>query len=179
LHRALRHTQLRLAAFFLPTVNGLSESKPLEVTLVIDDKEAIKSLVEVLHDGQKGFWDLAEHLKDPQAKAFFLKESQTRHEYALELETAVGIRRDKEEGGSVAGAVHRFWGDLKGKLGGGDHSLLVTAEQGEDAAKEAYEKALKENEISANLRQIIQKQQAHVIEAHDQVKALRDAKKAA
>ena len=146
---------------------------------MIDDRDTIKPLVEVLHDGQKGFSDLAEHLKDPEAKTFFLKESQVRHQYALELETAVGITRDKEEGGSVAGAMHRFWGDLKGKLGGGDQSLLATAEQGEDAAKKEYEKVLGEKEISSNVRQIITKQQSHILEAHDRVKALRDAHKAA
>ena len=146
---------------------------------MIDDRKTIEPLVEVLHDGQKGFMDLAEHLKDATAKTFFLKESQVRHEYALELETAVGITRDKEEGGTVAGAVHRFWGDLKGKLGGGDHTLLATAEQGEDAAKKAYEKVLEEKEISSNVRQIITKQQLHILEAHDHVKALRDAQKAA
>ena len=119
---------------------------------MIDDKEVVKSVVEVLHDGHKGFWDLAQHIKNPQAKTFFLQESQIRKEYALELETAAGIRKDKEDGGTVAGAVHRFWGDLKGKLGGGDHALLVTAEQGEDAAKEAYDKALKDSTTSANVR---------------------------
>jgi uncharacterized protein (TIGR02284 family) len=71
-------------------------------------------------------------------KAFFVKESQTRAQYANELEFAAALKR--EEGGTAAGAMHRFWGDLKGKLGGGDHTLLETAEQGEDTAKEAYQK---------------------------------------
>ena len=29
------------------------------------------------------------------------------------------------------GALHRTWGDIKAHLGGGDHTLLETAEQGE------------------------------------------------
>jgi hypothetical protein len=55
---------------------------------------------------------LAQHIKDPQVKAFFLKESQTRDKYANELEFAAALRR--EESGTAAGAIHRFWGDLKG-----------------------------------------------------------------
>ena len=86
-----------------------------------DEKDIVKDVVEVLHDGHKGFSDLAEHIKDPQVKAFFLKESQNRAQYASELESAAGLKRD--DGGTAAGAVHRFWGDMKGKMGGGDHTL--------------------------------------------------------
>jgi uncharacterized protein (TIGR02284 family) len=141
-----------------------------------EEKDFVKDVVEVLHDGHKGFAELAEHIKDPQVKAYFVKESQTRAEYASELESAAVLKRD--EAGTAAGAMHRFWGDLKGKMGGGDHTLLETAEQGEDAAKEAYQKALKENVITGTVRQILVKQQSHVQQSHDQVKAFRDRKAA-
>lgn len=141
-----------------------------------DQKDIVKDVVEVLHDGHKGFADLAEHIKDPQVKSYFLKESQTRSQYASELESAGGLQRD--EGGTAAGAVHRFWGDMKGKMGGGDHTLLETAEQGEDAAKKAYEDALQKPEVTGNIRQILEKQQAHVKQSHDQVRAFRDSKAA-
>lgn len=141
-----------------------------------NEKDIVKEVVEVLHDGHKGFAELAEHIKDPQVKAFFLKESQTREQYANELESVALLK--KEEAGTAAGAMHRFWGELKGKLGGGDHTLLATAEQGEDAAKEAYQKALKENVISGTVRQILLKQQTHVQQSHDQVKTFRDRKAA-
>jgi uncharacterized protein (TIGR02284 family) len=136
-----------------------------------DEKDIVKDVVEVLHDGHKGFADLAEHIKDPQVKAFFARESQTREQYAAELESVALLK--KEEGGTATGAMHRFWGELKGKMGGGDHTLLATAEQGEDAAKAAYQKALREN-ISQPIRQILVKQQSHIEQSHDQVKAFRD-----
>lgn len=142
-----------------------------------EQKDIVKDVVQVLHDGQKGFADLAEHIKDPQVKAFFVKESQTRAQYASELESAAGLKRD--DSGTAGGAMHRAWGDLKGKMGGGDHTLLETAEQGEDAAKKAYEDALKKPEVSGNVRQILEKQQTHIRQSHDQVKAYRDSKKAA
>jgi uncharacterized protein (TIGR02284 family) len=141
-----------------------------------DEKDIVKEVVEVLHDGHKGFAELAEHIKDPQVKAFFVKESQTRAEYANELESAVLLKTD--EAGTASGAIHRFWGDLKGKLGGSDHTLLETAEQGEDAAKEAYQKALRETALRGSVRQILMKQQSHVQQSHDQVKAFRDRKAA-
>jgi uncharacterized protein (TIGR02284 family) len=79
-----------------------------------------------------------------------------------------------KETGSVSGALHRTWGDLKAKLGGGDHALLETAEQGEDAAKKAYKDAL-EHELPLPIRQLLSEQQAHVMTSHDYVKAHRDA----
>ena len=143
-----------------------------------DEKDIINDVVQVLHDGQKGFADLAEHIKDPQVKAFFVEESQTRSRYASELESVAGL--EKDESGTAAGAMHRTWGDLKGKLGGGDHTLLETAEQGEDAAKKAYEDALKEaGAVRPPIRQLLEKQQTHIKQSHDKVKAFRDSKKAA
>jgi uncharacterized protein (TIGR02284 family) len=141
-----------------------------------DERDIVRDVVEVLHDGQRGFISISEHLKDPQVKAFFLKEASTRAEYARELESAAGL--DKDTGGTTAGAVHRFWGDLKANMGGGDHTLLETAEQGEDAAKEAYEDALKETVVTGNIRKVLQKQQTHIQQSHDQVKAFRDRKAA-
>ena len=140
-------------------------------------KDAVSDVVQVLHDGHKGFTDLAEHIKDPQVKSYFLKESSTRAQYATELESAAGLKHD--DSGTAAGAMHRTWADLKGKMGGGDHTLLETAEQGEDAAKKAYQEALGKPEVSGNIRQILEKQQVHIRQSHDQVKAFRDSKKAA
>jgi uncharacterized protein (TIGR02284 family) len=141
-----------------------------------DEKDIVKDVVQVLLDGRKGFSDLAEHIKDPQMKAYFVKESQTRAQYASELESAAGFKRD--DSGTAGGAMHRAWGDLKGKMGGGDHTLLETAEQGEDAAKKAYEEALQKPEVAGNIRQILEKQQTHIRQSHDQVKAFRDSKAA-
>jgi uncharacterized protein (TIGR02284 family) len=141
-----------------------------------EKNDVVKEVIEVLNDGHKGFMDFAQHIKDPQVKSFFVAESQTRAQFAYELQTAAGLKSD--ESGTSSGAVHRFWGDVKAKLGGGDHTLLETAEQGEDSAKEAYQKALAEPGITAVVRETLTKQQAHVRQSHDQVKAFRDRKAA-
>ncbi len=63
---------------------------------------------------------------------------------------------------------------LKAKLGGGDHTLLETAEQGEDVAKKAYKDAL-EQDLPLPIRQLLTEQQSHVLTSHDFVKAQRDS----
>ena len=140
-----------------------------------DANELVKTVVQVLNDGHRGFADIGEHLKDPQTKAFFMSESQTRGEFARQLQSASGLGEDA--GGTAAGSVHRVWGDLKANLGGGDHTLLETAEQGEDAAKKAYKEALEDTSLISSVRAVLQQQHGHILSSHDKVKALRDSTK--
>ncbi len=144
-----------------------------------NDDSAVKNLIAVLRDGEKGFNDIGELLQSPEHKSFFLEEAKVRGSYASELEHAVNRVTDADvhETGTAAGAVHRTWGDLKAKLGGGDKSLLDTAEQGEDAAKKAYETALNDNAISDTVRALIAQQAEHVRRSHDTVKGYRDSYK--
>ena len=140
-----------------------------------DSNELVETVVKVLHDGEKGFADIGEHITDSSMKSFFLSESQTRGTYARELASVAGITEDV--GGTAAAAVHRTWGDIKAHLGGGDHTLLETAEQGEDAAKKAYKEALEDTNLSSSVRAVLQQQQTHILSSHDKVKALRDSTK--
>jgi uncharacterized protein (TIGR02284 family) len=143
-----------------------------------DSYAAVKTVIEVLHDGTKGFLDIGEHLKDPLLKRYFISESQTRATFADQLEGELSTisNEDTDIGGTVAGAVHRVWGDLKAHLGGTDHTLLETAEQGEDAAKKAYQDALADGATTAGrLREILITQQQHILESHNKVKAFRDS----
>ena len=141
-------------------------------------EKVLKSVINILEDGQKGFADIGEHLKDDTLKRYFLAESLKRANFRGELENELhrhGVA-DVHETGTTAGALHRTWGDLKAKLGGGDHTLLETAEQGEDAAKKAYADAL-EQDMPLPIRQLLTEQQAHVLTSHDYVKAARDSQK--
>jgi uncharacterized protein (TIGR02284 family) len=133
-------------------------------------------VIKSLEDGQKGFAEIGEHLKDETLKRYFLAESLKRASFRAELEGELhrAGMADVKESGTTSGALHRVWADLKAKLGGGDHTLLETAEQGEDEAKKAYKDAL-EKELPLPVRQLLTEQQAHVMSAHDYVKSHRDA----
>ena len=136
----------------------------------------MKSLINILQDSQKGFADIGDHLKDETLKRYFLAESLKRANFRAELENELhraGVH-DVKETGTTTGAIHRVWADLKAKLGGGDHTLLDTAEQGEDVAKKAYEDALN-RDLPLPLRQLLVEQQAHVLSSHDYVRTHRDS----
>lgn len=137
---------------------------------------AIDGVISLLLDSQKGFADIGEHLKDPTLKHYFLAESLKRASFRGDLEEILhqdGVH-DIKESGTTAGTVHRVWADLKSHLGGGDHTLLETAEQGEDAAKIAYADALK-RDLPLPVRQLLAEQQAHILTAHDYVRNQRDS----
>ncbi len=140
-------------------------------------EKVVKEVINVLQDGQKGFADIGEHLKDDTLKRYFLAESLKRANFRAELENELhrhGVK-DVHEEGTVAGSLHRTWGDLKGKIfGADDHSLLASAEQGEDQAKKVYKDAL-EQELPLPLHQLLSEQNAHIMNSHDYVKAHRDA----
>lgn len=133
----------------------------------------VKTVIQVLNDGARGYADIGEHLKNPEAKSFFMQEASTRGTFAREVASAAGLNEDV--GGTVAGSAHRVWGDLKANLGGGDHTLLETAEQGEDAAKKAYQEALESSDVTGAVRTVLQKQQTSIQASHDRIKAMRDS----
>jgi uncharacterized protein (TIGR02284 family) len=137
---------------------------------------ALKSVINTLQDSQKGFADIGEHLKDESLKRYFLAESLKRASFRGDLEEILhqnGVH-DIKETGTTTGTLRRVWGDLKAKLGGGDHALLETAEQGEDEAKKAYKEALNQN-LPLPVRQLLADQQAHILISHDFVRNHRDA----
>ncbi|MHB8304187.1 MAG: PA2169 family four-helix-bundle protein [Acidobacteriaceae bacterium] len=137
----------------------------------------VRSVIQVLHDGQQGLATIASELKDEAAKHYFLEETQVRANFAAELENELhrlGVH-DVKESGTASGAVHRVWGELKAKLGGGDHTLLETAEQGEDEAREKYAEALKET-LPGTVSGLLREQEVHILESHNAIRSFRDSK---
>jgi uncharacterized protein (TIGR02284 family) len=145
-----------------------------------DAVSVIENLIETCKDGQKGYQEAAAHVKRSDLKTYFNEQSLERSRFAGELEAEL-IRLgkpDKKVSGSVGGALRRAWIDTKVSLGGGDKTILESVEAGEDTAKETYGKAVT-GDLPENIAEIVRRQAASVERAHDKVKSLRDAAKAA
>jgi uncharacterized protein (TIGR02284 family) len=140
----------------------------------------VEKLIETCKDGEKGYRDAADHVKRADLKTFFLAQSLERSKFAGELQAELPRlgEHDKKDSGSVSGAMHRAWIDTKVAVGAGDKSILQSVEQGEDSAKDAYEKALSTS-LPANVAEIVRRQAASVKNAHDRVRDLRDTALAA
>ena len=79
-----------------------------------------------------------------------------------------------EDSGTVAGAVHRGWVNLKAAVSSRtDLAILEECERGEDVAKASYTKALKET-LPEEIRVVVQRQYDGVVKNHDQIRDLRD-----
>ena len=75
--------------------------------------------------------------------------------------------------GSVAGALHRGWMDLKSALGGGDLAILDATETGEDHAITKYKKTLEET-LPAPMREMVERQFQSVKQSYAKVNELRN-----
>ncbi len=136
--------------------------------------DTLNDLIEIARDGQKGFQQAAEKIDSPDTKTFFLEQSRQRAHFVGELQTLVhGLGDEPDNEGSISGAMHRGWLNLKTALGGGDHAILNEVETGEDVAVRAYQKALNKT-LPADVREIIQRQAYSVKQAHDTVHVMRD-----
>jgi len=139
----------------------------------------INNLIETLKDGQEGFKQAAEGVKDPQLKSLFNDYSQQRSRFATELQSQARSlgEPEPETSSTAAGALHRSWINLKSAVTrGDDHAILAECERGEDSAVEEYKKAIDQN-LSAQLREIVSRQYSEIKNTHDRIKNLRDTAK--
>ncbi len=138
----------------------------------------LNDLIQTLKDGQEGYNAAAHDVESPDLKQVFLEYSLQRSGFAGELQALVvslGEPKPQAEG-SVAGALHRGWIDLKSALSTRDaHAILAECERGEDSAVASYRKALDDADLPGNLRGTLQTQFTAIKAAHDKVKMLRDS----
>ena len=139
----------------------------------------INSLIETLKDGQEGFRQAAEAVKDASLKSLFNQFSLQRARFAGELQSeAVQLgESEPETDSSTSGSLHRAWINIKSAItSGDDHAILAECERGEDSAVKEYREAMDED-VTAPVRDVIARQFQEVQQAHDRIKALRDATK--
>jgi len=145
----------------------------------MDNDKAISTLnglIETCKDGERGFSTAADGLTDPQTKSSFLTYSRERAQMAHELQGEVRrLGGDPDKSGSMTGSLHRGWINIKSVVSGKDDgSIIAEAERGEDAAKKAYEEALRAGLTGTTLA-LVQQQSARVHATHDSVRVLEKA----
>jgi len=142
-------------------------------------REVIQKLIEICRDGETGYLHAAAVADDSELKTYFKKQSLERAQFRVELTEAIkklGESRPDTSGSSAA-VLHRAWFALKDDMGGGDHTLLESIEQGEDKAKQAYANALA-TELPAEISELVRNQYDSVKAAHDRIRTWRDQKAA-
>ncbi len=140
----------------------------------------LNDLIETCEDGVKGFRQAADAVTSPEAKEVFVSRARLIEQAEQELKTEVRrLGGDPEERGSVSGAMHRGWINLKSAITGrDDEAIIAEAERGEEAAVKSYQDAL-EKDLPSDIRTIVERQYQGVLQNRDRVRALRGAPGAA
>jgi uncharacterized protein (TIGR02284 family) len=140
--------------------------------------EVLNDLVIINNDRIEGYERALKELKNEEddLKSLFVSLIGESHQYKLQLGTEIEVLgKDIEGGTTTIGKVHRLWLDVKAAFTGHDaHDILEECEFGEDAIQKAYTEALEAAFLPAHLRELITRQQSELLEAHDEIKALRD-----
>jgi len=135
----------------------------------------LNDLVETSKNGEKGFRAAAEDTKNPELKSLFESRANDCATGATELQALVTQLGGKpEDSGTIAGALHRGWVNLKSAVTGrSDTAILEECERGEDVAKKDYADALQEA-LPEDIRAVVQRQYDGVLRNHDQIRDLRN-----
>jgi uncharacterized protein (TIGR02284 family) len=134
----------------------------------------LNDLIETCKNGENGFREASQEVKNPSLKALFLDYANERGQYAGELQQRVSqLGQAPETTGSVAASLHRRWIDLKSALTGkNDQAVIEECERGEDIAVESYREAMAKD-LPSDLKSVIERQYAGVKAAHDKIRALK------
>ena len=133
----------------------------------------LNDLIQTCKDGQEGFKTASESVTDSSLKFLFSEYSLQRGQFAGVLQREVAtLGGNPETGGSVSASFHRGWINLKSAVTGNDESSIVAeCERGEDAARDTYNDALKQD-LPADIRAIIERQASEVQQAHNRIRSL-------
>ncbi len=133
----------------------------------------LNDLIQTCKDGQEGFQTAAEGVKSTTLKTLFSEFSLQRAQFAGILQQEVNrLGGSPETSGTFSASLHRGWINIKSTVTGKDESAIVAeCERGEDSARDAYQKALKEN-LPFDVESIVQSQFLEVKQAHDQIRSL-------
>lgn len=139
--------------------------------------EVLNDIIQINNDRIKGYNTAIKNLEESidlnQLFANMAEQSQHfNHDLREEVKRLGG---NPETSTTAAGSIYRTWMDVKATFGGTDRaSILSSCEFGEDAAKKAYKMAVDNEDLNSSQRDVLRKQQAIQLEAHDKIKALRN-----
>jgi uncharacterized protein (TIGR02284 family) len=149
-------------------------------TTNMKNAEALNDLIEINNDRVVGYNKAAGETSDEDLRSLFTGYAEQSRQFASDLKQLVrGEGEDPAEGTTLKGKIYRTWMDVKHKFEGDSRKgVLASCEFGEDAAQAAYKQALAGDDLDADVRILVETQKATLRQAHDKIKAMRDAQPA-
>jgi len=139
------------------------------------NSETLRDLIRINNDRVTGYSKAATQTDDQELQSLFSQLSQQSRQFASDLRRLVSDDKNVTDETTASGKIYRAWMDVKATFGGDDrHGILASCEFGEDAAQKAYKDALKEDDLTIDVRATIESQKAILRQAHDKIKMMRD-----
>jgi uncharacterized protein (TIGR02284 family) len=140
--------------------------------------EVLNDLIRINNDRVVGYEKAADEARDIDVdlRAVFKRMSEESRQYAAELtQEVVKNGGEPATGTTNSGKIYRVWMDVKATFSGASRqAILENCEFGEDAAQKAYESALKSDDLTSDVRQLIANQKSSLKTSHDVIKKYRD-----
>jgi uncharacterized protein (TIGR02284 family) len=136
--------------------------------------ELLNELIVTCKDGEKGYREASEGIQNPFYCMMFNEYSRQRSKFASELKAqVVMLGGEPDRKGTVKGALHRGWMNLKNAIAGHDDDLIVDeCRRGEDLAIKQYKDALKQD-LPAKLRSLLEHHMNEIIATQKRVKVMK------
>ncbi|MEI9986757.1 MAG: PA2169 family four-helix-bundle protein [Aliidongia sp.] len=123
------------------------------------DIEILNNLIALTLDSAHGYEDASGDTKNPHFKTLFGKRAIERKQVTAELQTEVRrlLGGKPATTGTASGKAHRTFMNLKAAVTGSDQGVVNSVEAGEDHIKKEYEEALADRDLSAPVRDLVQR----------------------
>lgn len=138
----------------------------------------LNTLIEINNDRIQGYLTAAKETDETDLKSLFGELAHTSQKCKQELADEVTrLHGTPTDSTTTSGKLFRAWMDVKAALTNKDRKAIISScEFGEDAAKETYDKVLKDDsDLSPAQRQMITEQYNRIKAGHDKIKQLRDS----
>lgn len=141
------------------------------------DIAVLNSLIKTTLDSRKGFADAAEDAEGTHFAAFFADFADRRSQAAACLQAEVRrLGGEPEDEGSLAGAAHRTFMNLKEMFVSRDDKAIVEeVERGEDFIKAKFEDAFANEQLSPDARAVVIEAFRSVEAGHERASALKQS----
>ncbi|MGF7217569.1 uncharacterized protein (TIGR02284 family) [Spirosoma lacussanchae] len=130
--------------------------------------DQLNRLLTDTRDGEKGYQEAADSVKDTELKSLFLAQSRQRGEFALELDREIRtLGGDPDNTTSLAADLHRAWINIKSTFASNDDKATVQeCQRGDQEALENYNAVLQETDLVASTRELLLRQKQSIESAH-------------
>lgn len=142
-----------------------------------DTVNVLQDLLKKNYDAEKGYKQAMQDAKNPALKNFLQQQALQRSNFATAIDKELHNLDEKPiEKGSIAGALHRAWIDIKSSVAGNeDEAVLEEVIRGEKSSVNEYQNVINNNTfLTPQINSLLKSQLNTIQDTLNHVKTLED-----